>query len=223
MKRVTAQRRDVDLRDELTQKGGLREDLGVEERRCRLEWNDRQLFEPMKLARGMDIEQRDRKNQTSRQAPSQRDPLSQPPAGLRPTTWSDWSMAFQKRVQVRLGPGLFSGRHQDQRQMRPLEAAVQRTAEVGSSNRNDASLDRPAQRPICSTSGATTASALSWARSVSRMIRMPALRQRFAANVDLKGVVAGLARGHAQLPATVAEMNEMFDGWRASQCSTSWR
>jgi len=50
------ERRDLDFRDEMTEKSRLREDLGVEERRCRLERNDRQFFEPMEPAWRMNVE-----------------------------------------------------------------------------------------------------------------------------------------------------------------------
>jgi len=123
--RQTTKRRDVHFRDELTEKGGLGEDLGVEERRCRLERNDRQFFEPMEPAWRMDVEQRDGEHQTSR--PSAQPAPSIFPTARRPPADNVVSVVdgFQQRIKVRLGPGLLGGGQEDQRQVRPLQTTTQ--------------------------------------------------------------------------------------------------
>jgi hypothetical protein len=46
----TPQGRNFHFIDEMTKEGRLREDLGIHERRFRLQWHGRQLFKPMKPA-----------------------------------------------------------------------------------------------------------------------------------------------------------------------------
>jgi hypothetical protein len=59
----TPERRDFHFIDQVAKKGRLGEDFRVEEPRCGLEWDGRQLFQPMKPARRMDVQQRESEDQ----------------------------------------------------------------------------------------------------------------------------------------------------------------
>jgi hypothetical protein len=111
---------DAHFGDQVTKKRRLGEDLGVEERRRRLEGKDRQFLEPMEPARRMNIENREGENQTPRKRG--KPALDIPPATSR--AFADDVVGLVNRhkegIQMRARPRLQRCRYQDQRQLSSL-------------------------------------------------------------------------------------------------------
>ena len=99
----------------MAEKGGLRENLGFEKRRCRLKWNRREFLEPMKPAGGMDVTQGHRENQTSRQHAEPARPVSSAFLGPAPNHVVALVDRFQEWLEMSLLPGFFRRRHEHKR------------------------------------------------------------------------------------------------------------
>ena len=123
--RAAAQRRNVDFVDQVTEKGRLGKDLGVDKSGRRLQGNGRQLVEAMEPARRMNVLERNSKDQASRQRAQDAEPASAAP----PRTAADHVIAlvncFQERCEVGLGPRFMGRGHEHQREAGSLETAVQ--------------------------------------------------------------------------------------------------
>ena len=124
--RVALEGRHIDFIDQVAEERRLREDLGVEERRLRLEWDRQQLLESMEPARRVHIVERDGKDQAPKK---RRDEAGKAASGCVGTPADD-VVTFVDRLEegpqvirdIRLG----SGGDQNQRQAGSVEAAAHR-------------------------------------------------------------------------------------------------
>jgi hypothetical protein len=121
----TPERWDVDLIEQVAEKGRLGEQLGVEKARSGLERNGRQLVQPVQPAWGMDVMQRHGEDQAPGECPEPARPALA--AAGRPATDDVVTMVdgFQERFEVGGRPRLTGGRHQDQRQTRAVQCLVE--------------------------------------------------------------------------------------------------
>jgi len=121
----TPERWDVDLVEQVAEKGRLGEHLGVEKARSGLERDDRQLVQPVQPAWGMDVMQRHGEHLAPGECPEPARPAL--PAAGRPATDDVVTMVdgFQQRFEVGGRPRLAGGRHQDERQTRPVQSLVE--------------------------------------------------------------------------------------------------
>lgn len=121
----TPERRDVDLVEQVAKKGRLGEHLSVEKARFGLERDGRQLVQSVQPARGMDVMQWHGEDQAPGECPEPARPLLA--AAGRPATDHVVTVidGFQERFEVTSRPWLAGGRHQDQRQTRPVQSLVE--------------------------------------------------------------------------------------------------
>jgi hypothetical protein len=109
---LTTQGRYVDLTEQMAQESGLGKDLGIHERRRRLKRYGRQLLGTVKLARRVDVDQRNREDQPARQTA---DPPHHPGPGPRRPPAHDVIAKvdrLQQGLKMRGGPGLGGRRDQ---------------------------------------------------------------------------------------------------------------
>jgi hypothetical protein len=107
----------------MTEKGGLRQNFGVEKRRCRLQRDCGKLVQSVDPARRMHIAHRNREDQSPHHPAEQSNQVSPVFFG----TDSDCVIAlvdsFQKRLEMTLVPRFLRGRHEHKGQRGPLDRA----------------------------------------------------------------------------------------------------
>jgi hypothetical protein len=140
---LTAQRRHVHLAEQVAQECSLRQDLGIHERRPRLKRYGRQLLGAVKLARRMDVDQRNREDHSARQAadPSHhRGPHPRRPPAHDVIANVD---RFEQGLQVRGSPGLDGRCDQDEGKRSSAERGLDSFAEprLGAIDSNGTDLD----------------------------------------------------------------------------------
>jgi len=122
----------------MPQEGGFGQDLQIDDRRPRLKWDGRQLLGPMEPAGRIQVQDGDGENQPppegSNPSSGGLDAAHPPPANGVVAVIN----RLQEGIEMLVGPGLGSGRQQDQRERCPGDRGGNSMAQIGSSavNRN---------------------------------------------------------------------------------------
>jgi hypothetical protein len=127
----------------MAEKRCLRQDLGIDERRCRLQRDGAELVETMQPARRMDVSQRHGENHAPHERSQEAERGRMGP--VRPTTQHVIALVDrrQERFEVRFRPRFLRGRHKHQGHAGAKEAALQRLPQAEIADRDDRSFDLP--------------------------------------------------------------------------------